>query len=125
MSDSFFQKLIKEIKSAKHFTPIATLSICGLEVAVSNKTIDYMIEYQVFKSAGPAWLARNDPKCKIEQSIIDSVKSSLEEDMYAWSADFSEDLQEKVENEFFDMNTDGWWDQVHAIALSVRASNDQ
>ena len=45
--------------------------------------------------------------------------------MYAWSADFSEDLQERVENEFFDMNTDGWWDQVHAIALSVRASNDQ
>jgi hypothetical protein len=37
--------------------------------------------------------------------------------MYAWSADFSEDLQEKIENEFFDMNTDGWWDQVHAIAL--------
>lgn len=106
-------------------SPIAAFTICGLEVAVSNKTIDYMIEYQVFKSAGPAWLARNDPKCKIEQSIIDSVKSSLEEDMYAWSADFSEDLQEKVENEFFDMNTDGWWDQVHAIALSVRASNDQ
>ena len=106
-------------------SPIAAFTICGLEVAVSNKTIDYMIENQVFKSAGPAWLARNDPKCKIEQSIIDSVKSSLEEDMYAWSADFSEDLQEKVENEFFDMNTDGWWDQVHAIALSVRASNDQ
>ena len=57
-----------------------------------------MIENQVFKSAGPAWLARNDPKCKIEQSIIDSVKSSLEEDMYAWSADFSEDLQEKMAN---------------------------
>jgi hypothetical protein len=101
--------------------PIAAFTICGLEVAVSNKTIDYMIEYQVFKSAGPAWLARNDPKCKIEQSIIDSVKSSLEEDMYAWSADFSEDLQEKVENEFFDMNTDGWWDQVHAIALAAQA----
>lgn len=103
--------------------PIAAFTICGLEVAVSKKTIDYMIEYQVFKSAGSAWLARNDPKCKIEQSIIDSVKSSLEEDMYAWSADFSEDLQEKVENEFFDMNTDGWWDQVDAIALAVRASN--
>ena len=81
--------------------PIAAFTICGLEVAVSNKTIDYMIEYQAFKSAGPAWLARNDPKCKIEQSIIDSVRSSLEEDIYAWSADFSEDLQEKVENEQF------------------------
>jgi hypothetical protein len=101
--------------------PIAAFTICGLEVAVSNKTIDYMIEYQAFKSAGPAWLTRNDPKCKIEQSIIDSVRSSLEEDIYAWSADFSEDLQEKVENEFFDLNTDAWWDQVHAIALAAQA----
>jgi len=101
--------------------PIATFTICSLEVAVSNKTIDYMIEYQVFKSAGPAWLARNDPKCNIEQSIIDAVSSSLKDDIYAWSADFSEDLQEKVENEFFDLDTDDWWDQVHAIALSAQA----
>jgi hypothetical protein len=94
-------------------------------LALYKKTIDYMIEYQAFKSAGPAWLARNDPKCNIEQSIIDSVSSSLKDDIYAWSADFSEDLQEKVENEFFDLDTDGWWDQVHSMALATRASNDQ
>ena len=101
--------------------PIATFTICGLEVAVSNKTIDYMIEYQVFKSAGPAWLARNDPKCNIEQSIIDSVSASLRDDVSAWSENFPEDLQEKVENEFFDLGTDDWWDQVHAIALAAQA----
>jgi hypothetical protein len=96
-------------------------TICGLEVALSTKTIDYMIEYQVFKSAGPAWLARNDPKCNIEQSIIDSVSASLRDDVSAWSENFSEDLQEKVENEFFDLGTDDWWDQVHAIALAAQA----
>ena len=105
----------------KASSPIAAITICGLEVALSTKTIDYMIEYQVFKSAGPAWLARNDPKCNIEQSIIDSVSASLRDDVSAWSENFPDDLQEKVENEFFDLDTDDWWDQVHAIALAAQA----
>ena len=72
----------------------------GLNVIISEATIDALIEHQCYRSAGSDWLAKHDPRCKYEQLILDYVFRYFNKDVEVAAEKLSLEQYDKFYEKF-------------------------
>jgi hypothetical protein len=76
------------------------MMIDGLNIALSESTIDALIDLQGYRSAGSAWRARNDPNCKYESLIVDDINRYFDNDVEVSTEELSDEQYYKFYKAF-------------------------
>jgi hypothetical protein len=96
------------------------MMIEGLNNALSESTIDALIDLQGYRSAGSAWCARNDPNCKYESMIVDDICRYFNKDVEVAAEKLSPDQYDKFYEKFDNNELDDYFPKLITILKDAK-----
>ena len=98
------------------------VKIAKLKIKLSESTLDSLIEYKSYRSAGGAWLARHDPMCKYEKLIIDDVCRYFRKDVEMATENLSLEEYDKFYEAFEDKDFDEYIPKLLKVLKKLKAN---
>ena len=99
------------------------VKIAKLKIKLSESTLDSLIEYKCYRSAGSAWLARHDPRCKYEQLILDDVCRYFKKDVEVATENLSLEEYDKFYEAFEDKDFDEYITKLLKVLKKLKANS--
>jgi hypothetical protein len=95
------------------------ISIQGLPVKLSEKTIQAIRAHKDFCSAGSGWLVKNDPESRLEMPLIQAVDDSIQEDCEAALEKILNIFRDACHGEFdfSNLDKDDYWEQLSHLVV--------
>jgi len=99
------------------------VKIAKLKIKLSQSTLDSLIEYKCYRTAGSAWLARHDPRCKFEQVILDDVCRYFRKDVEVATENLSHEEHDKFYEAFEDKDLDEYIPKLLKVLKKIKANS--
>ena len=95
------------------------ISIQGLPVKLSEKTIQAFRAHKDFCSAGSGWLVKNDAQAKLEMPLIEAVDHSIQKDCVASLEEILNLLRDACYGgfDFSKLDKDDYWKQLSHLVV--------